>query len=373
MPNSAKISVIAHIVTYNSCASSLKKCLDSLAQQTIHAFTELQVWITDNASNSQSLNEFFAKLDPKYKFKRNSVNLGFCGAHNQAAKDFIATKSQYFCLLNSDLVLRPDTLEIMLAAFSKDSRIGMLTPLLLRADQNMQPLTPNLVDAAGMCLHHTLRHFDRGSGQVLSDVYQKSGYVFGGTGACLVLSRTFIEDVALAIDENCYGLFEIYPELQAGWSERWPLFDEAFFAYREDADLAWRAQKLGWRCWFEPAAVGFHQRVVLPERRDSLPVLINLLGVRNRFLLQLNNYILADGVRVFIFGLLGRNLLVLIAVLLHERTSLKAFVQICKLFSRAMARRQILNQRIDSVSRDSKIKIWLKSQLLESKSCFVEH
>lgn len=34
--------------------------------------------------------------------------------------------------------------------------------------------------------------------------------------------------------------------------------DTSFFAYYEDADLAWRALMRGWRCLFEPAAIGFH-------------------------------------------------------------------------------------------------------------------
>ena len=32
-------------------------------------------------------------------------------------------------------------------------------------------------------------------------------------------------------------------------------FDPDFFVYREDADVAWRAQLLGWRCIYTPAAV----------------------------------------------------------------------------------------------------------------------
>jgi hypothetical protein len=36
------------------------------------------------------------------------------------------------------------------------------------------------------------------------------------------------------------------------------LFDEDFFAYAEDADLAWRAQRAGWRCLYVPAARVYH-------------------------------------------------------------------------------------------------------------------
>jgi hypothetical protein len=36
--------------------------------------------------------------------------------------------------------------------------------------------------------------------------------------------------------------------------------DEAFFAYYEDADLAWRAQLRGWQCVYAPLAVATHVR-----------------------------------------------------------------------------------------------------------------
>ena len=35
-------------------------------------------------------------------------------------------------------------------------------------------------------------------------------------------------------------------------------FDERFFAYYEDADLAWRARMRGWRCVYEPTAIAYH-------------------------------------------------------------------------------------------------------------------
>src|SRR5207244_1165265 len=66
-------------------------------------------------------------------------------------------------------------------------------------------------------------------------------------------------------------------------------FDEDFFAYREDADLAWRCRLLGWNSIYVPAAVAQHRRRVTPERRRELPKEINYHSVKNRFLLRLNN------------------------------------------------------------------------------------
>jgi GT2 family glycosyltransferase len=35
-------------------------------------------------------------------------------------------------------------------------------------------------------------------------------------------------------------------------------FDESFFAYLEDVDVAWRVRMKGWRCLYMPDAVVFH-------------------------------------------------------------------------------------------------------------------
>jgi GT2 family glycosyltransferase len=66
-------------------------------------------------------------------------------------------------------------------------------------------------------------------------------------------------------------------------------FDEQFFAYREDADLAWRAQLMGWKCLYTPKAVAWHERRVTPARREQLPVEINWHSVKNRFLMRAKN------------------------------------------------------------------------------------
>ena len=57
-------------------------------------------------------------------------------------------------------------------------------------------------------------------------------YVFGASAAAALFRRRMIDDVV--VDGN--------------------FFDPDFFVYREDADVAWRAQLLGWRCIYTPGA-----------------------------------------------------------------------------------------------------------------------
>src|SRR5438093_615075 len=66
-------------------------------------------------------------------------------------------------------------------------------------------------------------------------------------------------------------------------------FDPDFFVYREDADVAWRAQLLGWRAIYTPGAVAWHVRSVLPGNRLAVPAAINMHSVKNRFLMRIKN------------------------------------------------------------------------------------
>ena len=65
--------------------------------------------------------------------------------------------------------------------------------------------------------------------------------------------------------------------------------DALLAALPEDADLAWRCRLLGWTSIYVPSAIAQHRRRVTPERRATLPKEINYHGVKNRFLLRINN------------------------------------------------------------------------------------
>jgi GT2 family glycosyltransferase len=150
------------------------------------------------------------------------------------------------------------------------------------------------------------------------------------------------------------SVIEIYPQLMEGLSTRPQLFDEAFFAYREDADLSWRARRLGWKCWYEPHAVAHHVRFVTPERRKSLPEAINSYSVRNRFLLQANNWSWRDGIFSFLLGIVVRNALVVAGVVFQERASLKGLREAWTLMPRALLIRKWLRSHAPSIPLPSR-------------------
>jgi GT2 family glycosyltransferase len=337
--------VFVSIVSYNS-AAYIQRCLQALLAQT--GFTpgrSLLITVVDNASGDGTPDIIEQTFAAQVTLHRSRINLGFCAANNLAAADFLRSDADYFMLLNADLRLDTQALQHLITAIRTKPCYGSACPRLLRADDQLEAVQPLRLDAAGMILTPSLRHFDRGSEQPAENSFTGDEEVFGGSGACLLMKRDFVKAVLLTGSREA-DLQAIYPEIPSAGEERAQLLDEAFFAYREDADLAWRGQNLGWKCIYAAKALGYHRRTVLPELRSSLAPFLNLCGVRNRFLLQINNYSLFRFPAAFIPGVLLRNLVVLAAVLLVERSSIPAFRQIYQLLPRALERRGLLKQRI---------------------------
>lgn len=331
--------VFAHVLTYNS-ADVVLSCVQALLATRMHSGDELKIVVTDNASADNTLR---CLQSLSVKCIQNSLNLGFSGGHNQALAEFLREDWEAFVTINPDLLVQPDTLPQMLAALRSTS-LGAVTPKLLRTDANLQPTNPPVIDAAGMIMNNTLRHLDRGSGVINSGQFERSEEVFGGTGACLMVSQEFVRKVSIAGQKYESDADRIYPQLASGRAKRVLLFDEAFFAYREDADLAWRAQLLGFGCLFEPKAMAYHRRAVVPENRQSVSENVNRWSVRNRFLMQIQN-LFCPSLAVLLCGFIVRNIIVILGVILRERKSLGAFRELALLFRRALERRRYLAAR----------------------------
>ena len=167
---------------------------------------------------------------------------------------------------------------------------------------------------------------DRGSLEVDNGHFQSYEYVFGATAAAALYRREMIDDIAVN------GEF----------------FDSDFFVYREDADVAWRAQLLGWKCLYVPYARGYHVRKVFPGNRRALPPEINMHSVKNRFLLRIKNISWDLYWRNF-FSITARDIVVVSCCLLREHTSLKAFPFLFRNWKSVVAkRREIMRrQRVD--------------------------
>ncbi|NWG13002.1 MAG: glycosyltransferase family 2 protein [Acidobacteria bacterium] len=312
--------VVVSLVTYDS-APHLDACLRSLESQTLAAL-DVRLW--DNASRDETLKIAGRHGTMLGGIHKSDRNVGFCAAHN---RNIASTSSEYVLVMNPDVVLEPDFAETLAGHLDRDPAAGSATGRLYRWSPEplaggQWPLRKTL-DTTGIYMTRNQRHLDRGSGQRDRGQYERVEYVFGASGAAAFFRRAMLEDAG------------------AGGK----VFDETFFAYREDADLAWRAQWLGWRCLYVPSAIGYHVRRVLPERRSSLPADINMHSFKNRFLLRIRNMDAGTYCRLFL-PITLRDLAALAYVLVRERSSLRAFPLIIRaLPGEWAARRELFRRR----------------------------
>ncbi len=312
----AQVSVL--IVTYNS-AEHLLRCLESIAQQDS---TALEIVVIDNASTDKT-RELLAQFTPPARIPcsvtLNAENRGFAAAQNQAIRQ---AQGEWLLCLNPDVVLRPDFIRQLLSAAAVDGKIGAVCGKLLRWAPGELPEFTSVIDCAGMYFTPNLRHLDRGGEETDRGQYEHAEYVFGASGAAVLYRRAMVQDVSIE------GEF----------------FDEDFFAYREDADLAWRAQILGWKCLYTQAALGWHVRLVTPERRERLPHLINWHSVKNRFLMRIKNCSAWLYLRLF-FPVTARDLMVVGYAIFRNWRLLSALVYPLQHMGRFRCKRKLIQSR----------------------------
>ena len=302
------------IVTYNS-GRFIKRCLESVLAQD-YPFKEIIV--IDNKSTDGTV-DILESFEDRCRIVYNEENIGFSAAQNQA---IALSKAEWILTLNPDVLLLKGFIEELVHAGNLDPKVGTVCGKLLTMTSGFDFPEKPFVDSTGIYFTPNLRHLDRGSLELDNGHYRNYEYVFGATAAAALYRREMIDDI------------EIDGEF----------FDNDFFAYREDADVAWRAQLLGWNCLYVPYARGYHVRKALPGNRRALPPEINMHSVKNRFLLRIKN-ISWDLYRRNFFAITGRDLVVVACCLLREHTSLKAFPFVFRNWKRLFAKRRAIMQR----------------------------
>lgn len=225
------------VVNYNG-GDYLKGCIASLARQTYRNFETI---IVDNASTDGSL-ATLAEKPERLTILKQSANLGFARANNIGASE---GKGRWLALLNPDAEAEPDWLEAMARAVAARPSHRMVASLQL----SLHDMTK--LDGAG-------------------DNYLAYGYAWRGG---------FGHKAARPLEPGeCFGpcgAAALYPRdvfLDAGG------FDERYFCYHEDVDIAFRLRLMGERCQFVPDARVRHAGSAITGRTSRFAV---FHGVRN--------------------------------------------------------------------------------------------
>ena len=313
-PMSTRPFVSVTVVTFNS-GRFIRRCLESVLEQ---SHRPLEVIVIDNASTDGTC-DILEQFERSCIVVYNEENIGFAAAQNQA---IALARGDWILTLNPDVLLLKGFVARLMESAEMDPRAGTLCGKLLLADASFDIEGSQRLDSTGIYFTPMLRHKDRGCLEIHNGHYRQHEYVFGATAAAACYRRTMIDDISVE------GEF----------------FDADFFAYREDADVAWRAQLLGWRCIFDPRAAGYHVRKLRPGMRSELPAEINMHSVKNRFLMRIKNITPRLYMRNFL-SITLRDAGAVVYCLLIERTSLPAFVFLARNFRKALRKRRIIQAR----------------------------
>jgi GT2 family glycosyltransferase len=193
----------------------LPGCLESLAAQDL---APDEVIVVDNGSHDGSC-EYLRREHPAVRVITLGHNTGFAYAANRGIE---AAASEWAALINTDVVLAADWLTRMCAAAAAGGpQVAAVACKMLSLER------PEIVYDAGDILRRDGVCEQRGRFMRDDGRFDEPGEVFGACGGAALLRRSAV----LALGG----------------------FDERYFAYLEDADLALRLRLAGWRCGYEPA------------------------------------------------------------------------------------------------------------------------
>ena len=250
------------VLTYSAPPGMLEDCVESVVASVMTA-GGTRMYVVDNGSSAA------ARLDARSDFVGCELivtgsNRGFAGGMNVGIERALADGAAIVVLLNDDVVVEPDWLGGLLAAFGDGrspsiddahadgrgggrEKIGAVQPMLLAAGSE-----PPLVNSLGVQLGPDGAGRDIGIGEAPpTDLSVRSIELF--TGGAVALSAAFLRDVGM--------------------------FDERYFLYYEDVDLGLRGASRGWTYRCAPASRVWHRGSVSTSRR---PTRTAYLRERNR-------------------------------------------------------------------------------------------
>lgn len=229
------------------------ECIDSILD---HNSDLIDIFLVDNGSETNDLE----KLEVRYgeevsRYIQNESNLGFSGGNNVAIDAAISMNYQYICTLNNDTVVTDNWIEEILTTLDLDPSLGSAGGKLMIYGQE------NILNSTGIIPMPQGAGIDRGRFTPDDGRFDSETDVFGITAGYCVYRSEALREVGL--------------------------FDEDFFAYNEDVDLAWRLQLHGWKSRYVPQCMVYHKFSATTGQRNPFKI-IN--GERNRIYTGWKNF-----------------------------------------------------------------------------------
>lgn len=207
------------IVNWNSF-DVLNRCLSALKNQTVAP--DVTIVIDNNSADAPPELGCIAPINTQYiKLPRNT---GFAYANNFAVSQL--DDCDWIALLNPDAFPEPEWLKMLIEAAVRKPEFSYFASMTIIADR------PDYLDGTGDVYH-------------ISGIGWRRGYERHIASTKIAEEEIFAPCAAAAMYRR-----DVWKEVGG--------FDEDFFCYFEDVDLAFRLRLMGHRCLFVPSAVAYH-------------------------------------------------------------------------------------------------------------------
>lgn len=252
-------TVTINVLTWNG-SEYLPWLIKSLKEQT---FKNWKLLVLDNASVDNSL-EIVKEHCPESRAIRQKENVGFARGHNLLMN---WSDSDYIFTLNQDVILDKDFIKKNVDFLEKHPDVASSSGKLLHWDFHKGTKTKT-IDSFGLKIDRKRQVVDDQQGK--KDFAIEDTEVFGISGAAVIYRKAALQDIAIQRgDHNEY-------------------FDEAYFAYKEDIDIAWRLRIAGWKHYLLGSTSAYHHRTLsthknLREKR-KYHAFANKLSYRNHLM-----------------------------------------------------------------------------------------
>jgi GT2 family glycosyltransferase len=228
---------------------------------------------------------------------------------------------QVVALLQADTFVAPGYLDACLYALAGRSDVGSVAPKLIRTRGPGAGDRLELIDAAAMSFDRRRKNRLVAPGAPLR-AYGLPAEVFGADGAAAVWRSEALADCAVE--------GRVFDENMPGWGC--------------DADLAWRAQLLGWHAVYAPGAVVYHVRTYSPTTRAGARPQDRATQFANRLLMIVKNDSWREQ-RRDLSPLIGYEVLALGYALLRERELLGGYRDFLRRLPEARRQRRLIQAR----------------------------
>ena len=213
------IDLLIVIVNWNT-SELLIQCLESIF------FAEsgltLEAVVVDNGSTDNSVQAISNRF-PQVRIIANDRNLGFAMANNQGIR---VGEARYYLILNSDTIVRPKSLDMLVHYADEHLEVGMVGPKLLNMDGTLQESWAEFPT-----------FWSELTGKPIRKRYPVDDALIAYNvdtilGACMLVRDEVVKTIGM--------------------------LDDDYFMYSEEIDWCYRIKVGGWHIHYYPAAEIYH-------------------------------------------------------------------------------------------------------------------